>query len=448
VSSPLRTSPGWVALAALFAATSISAHGEADAVVPEGAELEAGAAGGGGLALFARKILTCEYGGRSHVDNGVLLVRDGLIEAVGRRAEVEVPEGYEQVDLGGLWLSPGHVDLHCHVAGMSLFQVNDLNDMVYLTNPGVRASASVVPNIGSLQRGVAGGVTSVLYIPGSGTNIGGQGVLLKTGFDEFEDMLIRDPGSLKLAQAGNPERFGWGIGRAFMNWNTRDTFTRGIEHAREVAAADAAGEEGPLRDPQWDVFRDLDSHEISVSTHTQIYQVVAMTLSMIRQELGLSVFLDHSTIGAWRLGGVAEELGVPAIVGPRSIDSNSRSMMSWAASTHEGIRGVAAGYQQMGNTMVGFNTDSPIVPQEELHVQATVGVRYGFDDSGMDALRGLTIVPAMAAKIDDRVGSLEVGKHADILITNGYPVDPRTSVRAVLIEGRSVYDPRSEARRW
>ena len=123
-------------------------------------------------------------------------------------------------------------------------------------------------------------------------------------------------------------------------------------------------------------------------------------------------------------------------------------MMNWAASTHEGIRGVAAGYQQMGNTMVGFNTDSPIVPQEELHVQATVGVRYGFDDSGMDALRGLTIVPAMAAKIDDRVGSLEVGKHADILITNGYPVDPRTSVRAVLIEGRSVYDPRSEARRW
>ena len=437
-----------IALVAGALCAPAGAEGGSSHSLPDGASLEAGAPGGPGLALLSRKILTCEYGGRGHVDNGVLLVKDGLIEAVGRRAEVEVPEGYEVVDLGDLWLSPGMIDLHCHVAGMSLFQVNDLNDMVFLTNPGVRASASVVPNIGTLQRGLAGGVTSVLYIPGSGTNIGGQGVLLKTGFDEFDDMLIRDPGSLKLAQAGNPERFGWGIGRAFMNWNTRDTFNRGLEYAREIAALEAAGETLPTPEPQWHVFHDLNSHDIAVSTHTQIYQVVAMTISMIRQELGLSVFLDHSTIGAWRLGGVAEEAGVPAIVGPRQIDTPSRGMINWAASTHEGVRGVAAGYQQMGNTKVGFNTDSPVVPQEELLVQATVGVRYGFDDGGMDALRGLTIVPAIAARIDHRVGSLEPGKDADILITNGYPVDPRVHVEAILIEGRNVYDTREERRRW
>ena len=411
-------------------------------------EARPGEVGGPGLALKARKILTCAYEGPGHVDNGVLLVRDGIIEAVGRAAEVAIPEGYVVHDVGERWLAPGMIDLHCHAAGISLFRVNDLNDMVYLTNPGVRASASVVPSVDTLQRGVAGGVTSVLYIPGSGTNMGGQGVLLKTGFDHFEDMLIRNPGSLKLAQAGNPERFAWGVGRAFMNWNTRNTFKRGLAYARRWAEREAKGEEQPVWNPQWDVFHHLLARTTQVSTHTQIYQVVMTTITMVRVELGLDVYLDHSTIGGWRAGGLAQEHGVPAIVGPRSIDSNSRGFINWAANGAEGIRGVAAGYQEAGHEMVGFNTDSPIVPEEEFSLQAAMGVRYGFDNSEMDALRGLTIVPAMAAGIADRVGSLEVGKDADILVTSGDPADPRTAIDRVLIEGRAVYDAGEERRLW
>ena len=418
------------------------------AASPAWAGGEAGDVGGGGLALRARKILTCEYGGRGWIDNGVLLVADGKVEAVGHVSEVEVPEGYELVDVGAKWLAPGLVDLHCHVAGMSLFQINDLNDMVFLTNPGVRASASVVPGIRTLQRGVAGGVTSVLYIPGSGTNMGGQGVLLKTGFDQFGDMVIKNPGSLKLAQAGNPERFAWGVGRAFMNWNTRDTFERGLAYAKLWAEQDPLLGEEPVRDPQWDVFHHLRDKAIAVSTHTQIYQVVLMTITMVRLELGLEVFLDHSTVGGWRTGALAEAAGVPAICGPRSVDTTSRGFMNWSQNGHEGFRGIAAGYQSLGHTKVGFNTDSPIVPQEEFSLQAAVGVRYGFDNSRMDAVRGLTIVPAMAARIDDRVGSLEPGKDADVLVVDGDPADPRTTVYRVLIEGRVVYDTSEEERRW
>jgi len=439
----LRGLLGAALLSSLVFAAPASAGG-----VPGDVDFEAGAPGGPGLALRARKILTCQYGQEGHVDNGILLVREGRIEAVGRAATTEVPEGFVFVDLGDAWLAPGLIDLHCHVAGMSLFQVNDLNDMVYLTNPGVRASASVVPDIGTLQRGVGGGVTSVLYIPGSGTNMGGQGVLLKTGFDAFEDMNLRNPGSLKLAQAGNPERFGTGVGRAFMNWNTRDTFQRGLAYARAWRQRESDGAEQPVRDPQWDVFHDLEAHEIAVSTHTQIYQVVLMTITMVKQELGLNVFLDHSTVGGWRTAPLAEEAGVPAIVGPRSIDSNNRGFINWAQNGHEGIRGVAAGYQSLGHTMIGFNTDSPIVPEEEFFLQAAMGVRYGFDNDEMDAVRGLTIVPAMAAGVEDRVGSLEPGKDADVLVITGDPADPRTSVELVLIEGRAVYDPRNEDRRW
>ena len=86
------------------------------------------------------------------------------------------------------------------------------------------------------------------------------------------------------------------------------------------------------------------------------------------------------------------------------------------------------------------------MPEEELPLQAAMGVRYGFDDSMMDAVRGLTIVPAEAAGIDERVGSLEPGKDADLFVADGDPIDPRTSVERVFIEGRRVYDATAEPR--
>jgi imidazolonepropionase-like amidohydrolase len=401
-----------------------------------------------GLAIAAAKIVTCADEGPAVVNHGVLVVgSDGRIEAVGRESEVEVPAGYERVDVGDRWLAPGMIDLHCHVAGRSLFEVNDLNDGVFLANPGLRASAAVVPGIGSLDRGVAGGVTSVLYIPGSATNIGGQGVLLKTGFDRFDDMLIRNPGSMKLAQAGNPERWMIRPGRSFMNWNTRFTIRRGLVAADKQLSGD------PLdgiehSNPQWEVFESLLTKETQVSAHTQVYQVVLNTIMIIKRELGVDVYIDHGTIGGWKTGGIAAENGVPAICGPRAIDTISRGFQRVTRATVPGFRGVAAGYQELGHPNVGFNTDSPIVPQEELSLQAAVGARYGFRDESLQTVRGLTIVPAKAAGIDHRVGSLEVGKDADILVVTGHPVDPRTAIERVWIEGREVYNSVEGERTW
>jgi imidazolonepropionase-like amidohydrolase len=112
------------------------------------------------------------------------------------------------------------------------------------------------------------------------------------------------------------------------------------------------------------------------------------------------------------------------------------------------VRGLAAGWQSLGQKDIGFNTDSPFVPEEELLVQATMGVRYGMDDSGLAALRGLTIVPARAAAIDERVGSIEPGKDADLLVCDGYPVDPRVTIERTFVNGKLVYDLHREDRRW
>ena len=397
-----------------------------------------------GLALRAAKALIVGPEGDGVVDGAVVLVRDGKIEAIGPARELSVPEGYEVVDCGSSWLVPGYVDLHCHIAGQS-FLVNDINDMVYLANPELRASSAVAPDNPMLRRGVAGGVTTVLFIPGSGTNMGGQGVLLKTGFDTYERMEVRNPGSLKLAQAGNPERWTVGVGRSLMNWNTRGTFRRGLSYAKRWREHEKDGAARPEKDIRWEVFRDLLEKRTQVSTHTQMYQVVLMTLTMVRQELGLDVYIDHGEFAGAKTAAFAQELGVQAIVGPREID---RTIPFLSVDTDGRIEGIAAGYQKAGHTMVGFNTDSPIVPEEELPVQATVSVRYGFDNADMQALRGLTIVPAKTAGIGGRVGSLAPGKDADILVVNGDPIDPRNRVDVVFIEGERVYDASREPRRW
>jgi imidazolonepropionase-like amidohydrolase len=119
------------------------------------------------------------------------------------------------------------------------------------------------------------------------------------------------------------------------------------------------------------------------------------------------------------------------------------------------VEGSAWGFQKEGLTRIGFNTDAPVVPQEELALQSAMGVRYGFDNTEFAAVRGVTIVPAEVAGIDHRLGSLSPGKDADILVVTGDPSDPRHAVEMVWIEGEVVADVRGEfsvdrleARRW
>jgi imidazolonepropionase-like amidohydrolase len=403
-----------------------------------------GATGGGGLALRASKVLIAAYDGPAVLNHGIVLVKDGLIEAVGPARSTPVPAGYVLVDLGKRWLAPGMIDLHSHVGGTW-----DINDMVFLTNPGLRANTAVRPGNSNLDRAVAGGVTTILFIPGSGSNMGGQGVLLRTGEETYGGAELRAPGSLKVAQAGNPEGYIFGVGRSFMNWNLRNTFKRGIAYAKRWEQAEATAVKQPDRNPQWEIFRHLRKNEAQVSTHTQVYQVVLATITIIAQELEMPVYIDHGTFDGYRAAELAEQANVPAILGPRSIDAPAGYWFRmWSGSQVERVQGVAAGYQERGHRMVGFNTDAPVVPQEELSLQAAVGVRYGFDNSEMDALRGVTSVPAKAAGIDQRAGSIEVGKEANLLILNGDPIDPRTGVEAVYSRGRKVYDTALDRRRW
>ncbi len=218
--------------------------------------------------LSAAKVFTASEAGI--IDHGLVAVRDGKVAWVGKASDS--PYGSDEIqDLGNVWLVPGLHEPHCHVAG----SLRDLNDNVGLTNPGLDAYATLDPRNPLLLDAVAGGVTTALLIPGSGSNMGGFGSLVKTSARTVGEMVVRDPGSLKVAQAGNPERWGYGVGRALMNWNTRGTLQRGLAHAEEMNAGTATP------DSRWRNFPGLRSGGVPVSVHTQVSQVVLQTLTML-----------------------------------------------------------------------------------------------------------------------------------------------------------------------
>lgn len=401
----------------------------------------------GGLAVLCAKAVTCadDPDVPQVIDRAVVLIEDGKIVAVGEQGELAIPAGYRVEDHGDAWVVPGLLDLHSHVGQEGMLA--DWNDGAYQNNPGLRVSVSAEPGNQYLQRACAGGVTVVLYLPGSGTNMSGAAVLMKTAPHLYEDASLDDVSALKIAQAGNPERWGPRMARTWMNWNLRNTIRRGQLYAAAWKAFETGEGPEPERNPMFDVFREIGDGEAVVAVHTQIYQVFLMTLTMLKQELGLPIFIAHGTFDSYRAAELANSLGVPAILGPRSMNRSINARGFAEIDTDGRLEGIAAGYQERGYTDIGFNTDA-INPNfgsqgpwtEELPLQGAMGVRYGLTNERVDVLRGLTIVAARTVGVDDRLGSLEVGKDADLVISDGDPTDPRNRVDCVYIEGERVYD--------
>ncbi len=136
-------------------------------------------------ALLIGKILTASS---EPIANGVILVSNGKIEAIGTRDQVKIPDGYTILDHSTRFAMPGIVDCHSHVGGTF-----DINEMVYQTNPELRVLDQIIPNNDRLKVGIAGGVTTIAFIPGSGTNMGGWGAILKTSPGTINDVLVRFP---------------------------------------------------------------------------------------------------------------------------------------------------------------------------------------------------------------------------------------------------------------
>jgi imidazolonepropionase-like amidohydrolase len=384
------------------------------------------------LALHVAKAITCAG---EPIVNATILVADGKIQAIGPRSEITVPQGYTEIDHGDKFAMPGLIDAHSHVGGSG-----DINEMVYQTNPELRVLDVIRPNNEQLKVAVAGGVTTIAFIPGSGTNMGGWGALMKTGPGKLEDVLIRFPGVLKIAQAGNPERRGGevGSGRMGMNYVIRDQLREGMAYTREWDDYEAGRRKAkPRTDLRLEYFKPLFRRQIPVVVHTQGYQVIMSTLLILHDEMDLKVVIDHGCFDSNLLSSEIIKRGIPVMAGPRGFRYDAADGQ---------IKGQVAGFADRGVKALGVNTDAPVIPEEELSFQATMAVRLGWNEEA--AYRGLTIEPAKALMIDKRVGSLEAGKDADIVISTGSILDPRCYVVQVLIDGAVAYDVKKDKRRF
>lgn len=386
-----------------------------------------------GLAFRVAKVVALDDND-TVINDAVVLVRDGKLERVGSAGEVEIPKSYRVYEFPERWLAPGLVEGHNHTAG-GLF---DLNDGVYLTNPGLNTRATIQPQNDGAKEARTGGVTTAMLIPGSGTNISGMGTVVKMGGKTPDEAIIRSPGSLKIAQAGNPERWFIRSQRRFMNWNTRQTLQKALDyHEAWQAFESGSSKTKPAFNPIFDAWRGVFRHEVPVTLHTQIYQVVMTSIDMIANKFKLWTVLDHCTFDGWKTAPLVLDTDAWAINGPRQLFFDRSAAR---------IIGNADGWWKNGVHKLGINTDAPVVPEKQLSLQAAMACWLGW--LPYPALRGVTAVPAKALGLYDRVGSIEKGKDADFGIWTGDPLDPRSSCLMTVIDGNVVYDATKGQRRF
>jgi imidazolonepropionase-like amidohydrolase len=264
---------------------------------------------------------------------------------------------------------------------------------------------------------------------------------MKTGGGAtIEEIIMRWPGAMKVAQAWNPERYAGDLGTSRMGlwWTLRRT----LDRAKAYHEAWTAFEKGltrvkPDRREDLELMRGLFEGRYPVIIHTADARDVMGTVRMFHDEFKLPCIVSHGEFGGFKSAGEIGRRGLPANIGPRQYD--------WTSMVYDGkCYGIAAEYLKAGVQRLSLNTDSPVVPQEELIFQASMAVRLGLPEEA--ALRAVTIEPAKAVMIDERVGSLEPGKDADLVVWSGNPLDVRQRVLLAVIGGKAVYDERKGRR--
>jgi imidazolonepropionase-like amidohydrolase len=366
-----------------------------------------------------------------YLPQGDVLIDGARIAAVGN--DLSAPDA-RVIDAAGLYALPGLVDSHCHI-GMwddSMgFEGSDGNEITNPVTPQMRALDSLYPRDRCFSEALAGGVTTVATGPGSANPIGGQFVAMKTAGSYLEDMIIREPLALKIAFGENPKRcYGEGGKLPMTRMGTaaviREAFVKAQNYMRKMDAADP--DKRPDRDLGLEVLVKALRREIKVKAHAHRSDDI-LTAIRIGREFNLDLTLEHCTEGYIILDRLAREQ-LPVTLGPLLSD---RSKIELGRMTFE----APAMFERAG-VKFALMTDSPVIPEQYLAVEAAICVRNGLSEEG--ALKAITINAAEAIGLAGRVGSLEAGKDADICLYDAHPLDARAHVTHSIVNGEVAFE--------
>lgn len=363
------------------------------------------------------------------VDNGVLVIEDGEIVAVGAADDVRIPRGAEIIDVSGQVIVPGFVDTHSHIGEPAG------GDRSSPIQPEARVLDSLNVRDAGFRRALAGGLTTVHIMSGSGHLMSGQSIYVKLreGNDVTAIAYKKADGSvdggMKMANGTNPRRDPPFPGtRAKSAALVRQKFIAAREYMAKLEAAEDDASKMPARDLGMEALVEVLNGERIVHHHTHRHDDV-MTVLRLQEEFGFRVVLHHVS-EAHR---VANEIAAAnAPVSLILIDSPGGKLEAQYTDLES-----APALEQAG-AKVSFHTDDYISDSRLYMRQAGLGVRAGM--SPEFALRALTLAGAEMLDLDDRIGSLEPGKDADFVILSGDPTSVYTRVQETWVEGEKRFD--------
>ena len=359
----------------------------------------------------------------------ILIDDEGKIAAVGEN--LPVPEGAQVIEAEGLVALPGYVDAHCHIGmwedGMG-FEGADGNEAVDPVTPQLRAIDAINPEDPCFAEAYEHGVTTVCTGPGSANVVGGTFVAMKTCGRRVDDMVIANPLALKCAFGENPKRVYSGQKKSpSTRMATAAVLRETLANAQTYLKKIDNDENVPDRDLKKDVLVDVLEGRLYLKIHAHRADDI-LTAIRIAKEFDVEYTLDHCTEG-YRILDYLQAENAKCILGPliterSKIELNKLSFKAPVAFEKAGMK-------------FALMTDHPVIPCMYLPVEASLAVREGL--SPVAALKAITIWAAEIVGIDERVGSLEPGKDADITLFEGDPLDVRTRVAKVFIDGQEVF---------
>lgn len=341
-------------------------------------------------------------------------------------------------DATGLHCYPGMVEEHCHIGihGEKTNQNsdNDTNEWSSPITAEVRALDGIKPFDHGFIDAIGAGVTTLNIYPGSANPMGGVGITLKNDLSvPYEDRIMLEESGFKMAMGENPKRVHSQTKTIMTRMATAEKIRTAFKEALDYQAKKEKEPEKTPFDMKHETLLEVLNGQLNAHVHAHQADDI-MTVLRIFDEFGIKPMFEHTTEGHL----VADELAqreITVAVGPMftaryKMEVNNRTMKTPGVLEKAGVKHI---------TLI---TDCPVIPIYDLPIQATMAVKNGLSQE--EAIRAITINPAINLGIDDRVGSLEVGKDADFILTDRELLDPTHRVLYTYVNGKLAYNMKEE----